>query len=114
MSSAIKAVLLSAFVMPGAGHWHLKSYTKAAVITATIFVCIGLIVREAVIRTQVVIEKIQADGSTFDFSRIFELTKQAIQQGDTQLVAIATYTIIGCWLLGLLDAYRLGRQADKK
>lgn len=108
MNQATKAVLLSLLICPGAGHAYLKSYPKAIAFVMIVVAAIGIIVRQAMISIRIVLDEIQAGGGFVDADRIIALATQASQQADTQLVAIATYTIIACWLLASIDAYRLG------
>lgn len=110
MNHATKAALLSAVICPGAGHLYLKSYPKAIALLIIVITAIAVIVRQALISAQLVIDKIQAKGGALDINQILILVEDANQQGGGQLVAIATYSILGCWLLALIDAYRLGKK----
>lgn len=112
MSHALKASLLSIFACPGAGHLYLKSYPKAIALIVIVIGSIGIIVRQALISAQIVIEKIQTDGGALDINHILTLVENASQPADNNLVLIASYSITICWLVALVDAYRLGKKID--
>lgn len=112
MNHALKASLLSAFACPGAGHLYLKSYPKAATFIVIVIGSMAIILRQALINAQSIIEKIQIEGGTLDINRILTLIESVTQQSHHQLVVIASYSITACWLVALADAYRLGKKMN--
>lgn len=58
-------------------------------------------------------EKIQTGEVQLDAEVIADLVSKQ-SEADTQLLSIATLTFFICWLVGVVDAYRLGSAKDKE
>jgi TM2 domain-containing membrane protein YozV len=113
MKKSTKAALLSAFVFPGAGHIYLKKYLPGvALIGASLVAGYYLITKSVEVALQIA-EKIQSGEVQLDATAITELVSKQITGTETQLINIATPTIIICWVIGIIDSYRVGRMRDK-
>jgi len=112
MSKPIKAVLLSAFVFPGVGHFFLKKYVVATILASASFVAVYYLVSSALQMSLQIIEQIQAADVPPDVLSITQLVTQQMSVESSQLLDIATYVVIFCWLVGIVDSYRLGRLQD--
>jgi len=113
MKKSTKAVLLSAFVFPGAGHLYLKKYLPGSIIAGVSLVGIYYLVTTMVERAWEIAERIQSGAVQLDATTITELVSQQSAGADSQLNNIATLAIIICWVVGIVDSYRLGRVRDK-
>ena len=113
MKKSTKAALLSAFVFPGAGHIYLTKYTAGALLAGTSFAAIYYLVSNAVERAFEISEKIQSGDVQLDINAITELVSQQSTGTNVQLLNIATTALIICWLIGIIDAYRVGCMRDK-
>lgn len=110
MSKSIKAALWSGLVFPGVGHLFLKSYGRGIGLIAVSAICLFIIVSSATNQAMAVLEKIEADGGMVDPSRVAELLSQASTPAGTHALSIATTVLIACWIVGMVDAYRLGKR----
>lgn len=110
MSKSIKAALWSGLVFPGAGHLFLKCYGRGIGLIAVSAICLFIIVSKATEQALAVLEKIEAEGGMVDPNRIAELAFQASALAGTPTLTIATMVLIVCWIVGVADAYRLGRR----
>ena len=113
MKVSTKAALLSAFVFPGIGHIYLKKYAAGALLTAVSFAAIYYLVSNAVERAFEISEKIQSGDVQLDIDEITKLVSQQSTGAEVQLLNIATIALLICWLIGIIDAYRVGRVRDK-
>ena len=113
MKKSTKAVLLSAFVFPGAGHLYLKKYLPGSILAGVSLVGIYYLVTTTVERAWEIAEKIQSGAVQLDATTVTELVSQQSAGTDSQLMNIATLAIIICWGIGILDSYRAGRVRDK-
>ena len=113
MKKSTKAVLLSAFVLPGAGHLYLKKYVPGSILASVSLVGIYYLVTTTVERAWEIAEKIQSGAVQLDATTVTELVSQQSAGTDSQIVNIATLAIIICWVLGIIDSYRAGRVRDK-
>jgi len=112
MSKPVKAALLSAFVFPGVGHFFLKKYAVAAILASASFVAVYYLVSSELQMSLQIIEQIQAADVPPDVLSITQLVTQQMSAENSQLLDIATYVAVFCWLVGIVDSYRLGRLQD--
>ena len=116
MKKSTKAVLLSAFLFPGVGHIYLKKYISGVVLVGASIAAISYLVSKAVERAFQIAEKIQAGGVPLDVEAITEMISRHSSGADLQLLNIATYALVICWLVGIVDSFRVGgveNNADK-
>ena len=79
----------------------------------TSFVAIYYLVSKTVEKAFQITEKIQSGDIQLDIAAITELVSEQSTGTETQLINIATATFIICWLIGIIDSYRLGRVWEK-
>lgn len=113
MKKSTKAVLLSAFVFPGAGHLYLKKYVPGSILAGVSLVGIYYLVTKTVERAWEIAEKIQSGAVQLDATAITELVSKQTTGTESQLINIATLAIVTCWIIGIIDSYRVGRVRDK-
>jgi hypothetical protein len=112
MKHSTKAALLSCFVLPGAGHLHLKRYRFGLLLSVCAVVAVYFIASSAVHSALEVAEKIQSGGVVLDADTIAELVSQQSRAGEESTnTAMTTLAIL--WLIGIFDSYRVGRVLDK-
>ncbi len=110
MTKSMKAALLSAFVFPGVGHVFLKKYISAAVLAGIAFGGLYFLITKAVERALQITEKIQSGEIQLDITGISELVSNQSTGTEAQLQNIAAAVLVITWLIGILDAYRVGRK----
>ena len=109
MTPSSKAALISALVFPGGGHFYLKKHIVGALLTGISLVGVYLLFSTAMEAAQVISLKIQSGEIPLDMARIrAEIYKQSAASGST--TQIATWLLGICWLVGIVDSFRLGRQ----
>jgi hypothetical protein len=109
MNKSTKAALLSAFVFPGAGHLYLKKYIPAAVLAGSTLVGVYYLVAKSVEIAAKIAEKIQSGEAQLDATTITELVSKQTTGTESLLINIATIAILVCWVIGIIDSYRVGR-----
>ena len=107
----MKAVLLSCFVLPGAGHLYLKRYRFGLLLSACAVAVVYFIASSAVQAALEVAEEIQASGFALDANAIAELVAQQSRVGEESASSLMTALGI-LWLIGICDSYRVGRVLD--
>ena len=113
MKKSNKAAILSAFVFPGAGHFYLKKYIAALLLAGITLVPIYLIIANVVNRTLQVTDKILSGEVQPDLATIMELVTQQSADPGADSLQYVWLVLIGVWLVGTADSYRLGRLQDK-
>ena len=71
------------------------------------------LVTTTVERAWEIAEKIQSGAVQLDATTVAELVSQQSAGTDSQIVNIAALAIIICWIIGIIDSYRVGRVRDK-
>ncbi len=114
MKTSTKAALLSALVCPGAGHFYLKKRLVGGLLASTALVAIYFLVSQALERAFEISEQIQRGEVQLDAQTISELLSAQSSGTDMQLLNMATSAFIICWLIGIIDAYRIAHGQEKK
>ena len=113
MKKSMKAALLSAFVFPGVGHIYLKRYIPGVVLVGASLAGIYYLTSNAIERSLQIVGKIQSGDVPLDVTAITELVSKQSTGTEAQLLDIATTVIFICWIIGIIDSYRVGRGQDK-
>lgn len=113
MKKSTKAILLSALVFPGTGHFFLKKYIPGIILGSVSFAGIYYLISKSVERALEIAEKIQNGDTQIDIAAITELVSKQPMGTDAQLLNIATVALFICWIVGIVDSYRVGSNADK-
>jgi len=114
MKKAIKAVLLSAFIFPGAGHLLLKRYISAAILAATAFTATYLLMAKVIESAILIVDKIQRGEVAADITTISELvSQQPLADGFLGTDLMSSILLI-TWLVAIIDCYRIGRSLKKR
>ena len=114
MSRTTNAVLLSALVLPGAGQVYLKHYRRGIALIVVSLACLWVFVDSAMQQASAVLEKLESDGGVVDAGQLSDLANQAASGSGSTVATVATFVLAGCWLVGIVDAYRLGKNESLK
>jgi hypothetical protein len=114
MNNSLKGAFLSGLVFPGLGQIVLKQYKRGAVIMLTVLVSLSVIVIKTVQKAFTILEKIESKGGTIDMNAISNAATQASTTPDSLIFSFALLLIIFCWIIGVVDAFRIGKKKDKE
>jgi hypothetical protein len=113
MKQSTKAMLLSALVFPGTGHFYLKSWITGVVLSSAAAVALYYI---AVVAWETALDiagRIQNGSIPADSQVISDLVSQQLQTHQ-QVTGMATIVLATCWLLGIIGSYWIARTADQE
>lgn len=113
MTMSMKAALLSALVFPGAGHALLKKYVFASILAAAALIGIILMVAQMIDTAMQISEKIMTGEVRPDVATIMDMVSAQSAGSEAQGMNVAVLIIVVSWLIGIVDAYRLGRMQDR-
>ena len=113
MKKSTKAALLSALVFPGVGHLYLKKYRAGLLLAGGSFAAIYYLIAKAVETASEISEKIQSGAVPLDAEAITKLVSQQAGGTDAQMMNVATIALGICWVIGIVDSYRVGRARKK-
>ncbi len=112
MNNSLKGAFLSGLVFPGLGQVILKHYKRGAVLMLAVSVSLLVILIKAVQQAFAILEKIQSEGGAIDMSTISNAATQASTPSESLIFKLLLLLIIFCWIISVLDAYRIGRKKD--
>ncbi|SHK14431.1 hypothetical protein SAMN05216369_0657 [Marinobacter antarcticus] len=113
MSKSLKAVLLSALVFPGIGHFSLKKPLQGSILSGITIVCIYFLLAAVVDIAQELALKIQSGEVPLDVIQISELVSQQLAGSNGQRVSIPSLLLVVCWVVGVIDSFRIGWSQGK-
>jgi hypothetical protein len=113
MKNSWKAALISAIIFPGLGQIWLKRYLRGLIlITATVVFSAAIIMKGAQ-EVFNLLNRIEAEGGNVDMVAIMRSATAASAAGADTGMTMAAYAVIVCWVVAVVDAFRLGRQKDR-
>ena len=112
MNNSLKGALLSGLIFPGLGQIVLKHYKRGAVIMLTVLVSLSIVVVKAVQHALAILEKIELEGGAISMSTISNAATQASTTSVSLTFNLILLLIILCWIIGVVDAYRIGKKKD--
>jgi len=113
MKKSIKAALLSAFVLPGAGHFFLKKYVMGSILAIAAFAGLYSIIVTTIEKALKIAEQIQTSNIPLSTEEISALVSQQVLNSEAQQMNIALFALFTAWVVGIVDAFRLGNIQDK-
>lgn len=111
MRKSTQAMLWSAAIFPGAGHLFLKSFARGFAFIAMSLISLSVLLFQIVLLASQIIEQRLAAGSNLDIPSLVSATLQASAKNN--ILTIAIWVLVLSWLLGTLDAYRLGKKLER-
>lgn len=111
MKKTNTAIILSAVVFPGAGHLYLGKFKTGIILAGISLVSLIYIVSDIVDRAFEVVGKIQNGTVPPDIETI---NAMIAQQAGGELVNVAGYAILVCWLVGIYGCYQYSKKGKEK
>ncbi|MFQ5683771.1 MAG: hypothetical protein ACE5HC_10925 [Candidatus Binatia bacterium] len=112
MNNALKGAFWSGFIFPGLGQIVLKHHKRGAFIMLVVLVSISVVVVEAARSALAILEAIAASGGAINMNTILSAATQAVVTSRSFTLNLVLWTTILCWIIGVVDAYRIGRKKD--
>ena len=113
MSKSIQAVLLSALVFPGAGHFFLKKHVLGCVLAVISGICLYLLLSTVFGISSEINTKIQTGEMVFDTQVINDTVREKLTGGGYEYLGTSALIFIICWIIGVIDSFKAGRLQDK-
>lgn len=109
MKRPLKAALISGLVFPGAGQLWLKYYFRGIALIVVVSACVAVIVQKAGQQAFAILEKMESEGGTVD---MIAMLKSAGEAPEDLLTRSASALLVLCWVVGMVDAYIMGKKKD--
>ena len=72
------------------------------------------LISNAVDRAVQISEEIRSGDVPLDVGAITELVSKQATGSEAQLINLATAAVVMCWLVGIVDSYKVGRARDRE
>lgn len=108
MKQSSKVALLSGLIFPGIGHLVLKKYLRASVLMLAALAALSVIVIRVVQRALTIVDRINSGDIPVDTGAIAEMVSNSTSGADSLVESAALIVLGACWLIGIIDSYRLG------
>ncbi len=113
MKRSSKAALLSGLIFPGIGHIVLKQYLRGSVLMLFALVALSVIVTRIYQRALTIVDRINSGDIPVDTGAIAEMVSDSTSGADSFIENVAVVVLGACWLIGIIDSYRLGVAQEK-
>ena len=110
MNKSLKAALLSGFLFPGAGQLWLKLYIRGIVLILAVSASLAVLMTKAAKQAIAVLEKVESEGGAVDIVAILRSASDPTAISDDMV--LASLILVLCWVVGMVDAYIMGRKKD--
>jgi len=108
MKISSKAALLSGLIFPGIGHIVLKQYLRGSVLMFFALVALSVVVTRIFQRALTIVDRINSGDIPVDTGAIAEMVSNSTSGADNFVENAALIVLGACWLVGIIDSYRLG------
>lgn len=113
MNKPIKASLMSAFIIPGAGHFYLKRHLVAGLLMACSLGAFYILITIAIEQARAITEKILSGDVPPNIASITQLMTNEMSNSDSSAANWATIILAISWIIGVVDSYRIAKKEEK-
>lgn len=113
MSRSTTAVLLSALVLPGAGHFYLKRYSRGIALIVVSLACLWILIDRALQQASILLGRLASEGGAVDPGQLVDRVTQPLNGPGGLALTVVSLVLAGCWLIGIVDTYRIARNEQK-
>lgn len=114
MSRSTTAVLLSALVLPGAGHFYLKRYARGSALIAVSLACLWILIDRALQQASVLLGRLASEGGAVDPGQLVDRLTQSSNGPGGLALTVVSLVLAGCWVIGIVDTCRIARNEQKR
>jgi len=76
-------------------------------------IALSVIVTKAIKQALTIVDRINSGEIPVEAGAITELVSKSTSAADGSVLNIATLVVVACWLIGIIDSYRLGIIQEK-
>jgi hypothetical protein len=113
MTKSTKAALLSGLIFPGIGHIVLKQYLRGSILALVTLLAVSAMVKVAFQRAQTIVDRVVSGEIPLETGAISELVANSSNDSDSLVPSISVMVFFACWLIGIIDSYRVGMALEK-
>ena len=105
--------MLSGLLFPGIGHLYLRQRRRGWALLATALAAFSVMTTIATQQALLVVDSITSGNVSLDSASIEQAVEASSSQSDDFVANSCLALLVGCWLFGIVDSYRVGAEQDK-
>ncbi len=86
----------------------LKQYLRGSILMPSALIAVSVIVTKAINQALTIVDKINTGEIPVEAGAITELVSKSSNGAEGSILNIAALVVGACWLIGIIDSYRLG------
>lgn len=114
MRKAIKAVLFSALLFPGTGHFAIKRYRRGMIFFVPALLSLASLVYYVVNKSLEIAEQIAQYPVPLDMEEMAQLIQSHHVDSELYQLNIAAWILGVCWIISIVDSFFQGRALDRE
>jgi hypothetical protein len=91
----------------------LKQYLRGSILMLSALLALSVIVTKAIKQALTIVNRINSGEIPVEAGAITELVSKSSSGADGSVLNIAALVVVACWLIGIIDSYRLGIIQEK-
>jgi len=91
----------------------LKQYLRGSILMLATLIALSVIVTKAIKQAFAIVDKINSGEIPLEAGAITELVSKSTGGAEGSILNIAALVVGACWLIGIIDSYRLGINQEK-
>jgi hypothetical protein len=91
----------------------LKQYLRGSILMLSALIALSVIVTKAIKQALTIVDRINSGEIPVEAGAITELVSKSTSGADGSVLNIAALVVVACWLIGIIDSYRLGIIQEK-
>ena len=107
MKKSSKAALLSGLILPGIGHLFLREYFRGSALVVLSLAALSVVVTKAYQHAILIVDRVVSGDVAMEAGAIAQAVSNSTTIADS-VVENAVVVLVACWLVGIMDSYRLG------
>jgi hypothetical protein len=113
MKKSLKAALFSGLIFPGAGHFLLRHYLRGMIFFVPSLISFVFIADNSKRKAWAIVDKIVQGEVPLDLQSILSLVSASTTGPEAAMLNTAQWIMTLCWVISVIDSYRLGNIADQ-
>ena len=90
----------------------LRHYKRGIALMLAVSVGLLVVIVKVARLAFIILERIESQGRGVDVGGILEAAHQAFTASDSLIYGFVSLWITFCWIMGVVDAYRMGKKKD--
>jgi len=91
----------------------LKQYLRGSILMLSALIALSVIVTKAIKKALTIVDRINSGEIPVEAGAITELVSKSTSGADGSVLNIAALVVVACWIIGIIDSYRLGIIQEK-